>query len=366
MIQAKSDQKYMRRALQLAGKAVGRTSPNPMVGAVIVRNNRVIAGGYHQKAGEPHAEAIALQKAGKAARGATLYVTLEPCSHTNKRTPPCCPLIIEAGVKRVVVAMIDPNPQVSGDGIKRLRKAGIEVLPGVLGEEAKKLNEAFIKHVSAGTPFVTLKIAQTLDGKIATSSGESKWITGEDARREGHRLRNAHDAILVGINTVLKDDPSLTARIPLGRDPIRVIVDSSLRTPVTARVLKQKSPAKTIIATVSKPDSRINALQKAGAEVILCRSSQGRVDLKDLMKKLGKKDIMSILIEGGSEINAAALKAGIVDKVVMFLAPMLMSGVDSICSIGGVCPPKLSSARRLSDVTVKFVGKDLMVEGYIT
>ena len=225
----------MALALRLAARAAGRTSPNPLVGAVVVKNGRVVARGWHRKAGEPHAEAIALAKAGAAARGATLYVTLEPCSHTNKRTPPCTPFVIASGVKRVVIAMIDPNPKVSGGGIKAIKKAGIEVVTGVLESEARVLNEAFIKHVAKKVPFVTLKVAQTLDGRIATATGESKWITGERAREEGHRLRDRNDAILVGINTVLKDDPALTTRIPKGRDPIRVIVDSRLRIPLPRR-----------------------------------------------------------------------------------------------------------------------------------
>ncbi len=356
----------MRMALRLAVKANGRTSPNPMVGAVVVKNGRVIATGYHEKAGEPHAEAVALKSAGRAAKGATLYVTLEPCSHTDKRTPPCAPLVMKSGVRRVVVSMIDPNPRVSGGGIKALRKSGVEVTTGVLAAEARRLNEAFIKHITTGMPFVTMKIAQTLDGKIATSSGESQWITGKRAREEGRKLRNVNDAILVGINTVLNDNPSLTARIPGCRDPLRVIVDSKLRIPVHAKVLTQKSSAKTLVATLSSAAKhKMNKLQKAGAEVLVVRGCQGRVDLQDLMKKLGKKDIMSVLIEGGSEINASALKTGIVDKVVMFIAPVLMTGTDSLCSIGGPSPAKLIEALKLRDVTVRFVGKDLVVEGYI-
>jgi diaminohydroxyphosphoribosylaminopyrimidine deaminase/5-amino-6-(5-phosphoribosylamino)uracil reductase len=366
MTQQSLDEKYMRMALRLAEKAKGRTSPNPMVGAVVVKNGKIVSRGYHRKAGEPHAEAIALEKAGAAAKGATLYVTLEPCSHTNKRTPPCSPLVIQSGVKRVVVAMIDPNPHVSGGGIKALRKAGVAVNAGVLEAEARKLNEAFIKHVTTGTPFVTLKIAQTLDGRIATASGESKWITGEKAREEGHRLRDTNDAILVGINTVLKDNPSLTTRIPGGRDPIRVIVDSKLRIPLNAKVITQKSSAVTYVATLpNMPRKKINDLLDAGADLLIAESNKGRVDLPHLMKILGRLGITSVLIEGGSKINASALKAGIVDKVVMFLAPMLMTGSDSVCSVGGTSPKKLSQALRLQDVTVKFVGKDLMVAGYI-
>ena len=366
MSQQSLDIKYMRMALRLAEKARGRTSPNPMVGAVVVKDGKIISRGWHRKAGEPHAEAIALKKAGAAAEGAMLYVTLEPCSHTGKRTPPCTPLVIQSGAKRVVIAMIDPNPKVSGGGVKALQSAGIEVVTGVLEAEAKKLNEAFIRHVTTGTPFVTLKIAQTLDGKIATARGESQWITGEKAREEAHRLRDINDAILVGINTVLKDNPLLTTRIPSGRDPVRVIVDSALRIPLNAKILTQKSSAKTIVATLaSAPKGKMTKLQKAGVEVLMVKSAQGRVDLRDLMRKLGKMDITSVLIEGGAEINFSALKAGIVDKAILFIAPMLMTGKDALCSIGGTSPVKLSQALRLRDVTSHFVGQDFMVEGYL-
>ncbi len=360
------DKKYMRLALRLAGKARGRTSPNPMVGAVVAKNGRVIATGYHKKAGEPHAEAIALRKAGRAAKGATLYVTLEPCSHTNKRTPPCTPLVVSSGIKRVVVATIDPNPQVSGNGIRTLRKTGIEVIAGVLEAEAKKLNEAFIKYITTGMPFVTLKIAQTLDGKIATAAGESQWITGEESRKEAHRLRDSHDAILVGINTVLNDDPSLTTRIHGGRDPIRVIVDSKLRTPISAKVITQKSLAKTYIASLpTASKDKLVGLLDAGVEIVLAREKNGKVDLKHLMKMLGSYGIASVLVEGGAEVNASALKAGIVDKVVMFIAPMLMTGVDSLCSVGGTSPVTLKQAIKLDRVLLRTVGQDLMLEGYI-
>ena len=360
------DEKYMRMALRLAEKARGRTSPNPMVGAVVVKGGKVISRGYHRRAGEPHAEAIALRKAGKYAKGATLYVTLEPCSHTNKRTPPCTPLVLQSKVKRVVVSTIDPNPRVSGGGIKILRRAGIAVTTGVLETEAKKLNEAYLKYITTGMPFVTLKIAQTLDGKIATASGESKWITGEMARAEGHRLRNSNDAILVGINTVLKDDPSLTSRVRGGRDPIRVIVDSRLRTPLKAKVITQRSSARTCIATLdTMPKDRLVKLLDAGAEILLARGRTGHVDLKYLMRMLGSFGITSVLIEGGAEVNASALKSGIVDKVVLFIAPKIMTGTDSRCSIGGKAPVKLRKAVSLHDVTSRFVGPDMMVVGYV-
>jgi diaminohydroxyphosphoribosylaminopyrimidine deaminase/5-amino-6-(5-phosphoribosylamino)uracil reductase len=337
-----------------------------MVGAVVVKDGKIISRGWHRKAGEPHAEAIALKKAGAAAEGATLYVTLEPCSHTGKRTPPCSPLVIQSGITRVVVAMTDPNPKVSRGGVKALSAAGIDVITGVLDAEARKLNEAYIKHITTGMPFVTLKIAQTLDGKIATARGESQWITGEKAREEAHRRRDINDAILVGINTVLKDNPSLTTRIPRGRDPIRVIVDSTLRIPLNAKVLTQKSSAKTIVATLAgAPKGKTTKLQKAGVEVLTVKSAQGRVDLRDLMRKLGKRDITSVLIEGGAEINFSALKSGIVDKAVLFIAPMVMAGKDALCSIGGTSPVKLNQALKLHDVTARFVGQDLMVEGYL-
>lgn len=365
MFQHSLDEKYMAMALRLAAKARGRTSPNPMVGAVVVKDGKVISRGYHRKAGEPHAEALALNKAGAKAEGATLYVTLEPCSHTNKRTPPCTPLVMRSGVKRVVVAMIDPNRNVAGGGVKAMQAAGIEVVTGVLEAGARRLNEAYIKHITTGMPFVTLKIAQTLDGKIAIASGKSQWITGEKAREEGHRLRDHHDAILVGINTVLKDNPSLTTRIPKGRDPVRIIVDSTLRIPLTAKVLIQKSSAKTIIATLaSAPEANVNKLRNAGTEVLIVKDVKGRVDLRDLMKKLGKRDITSVLIEGGAEVNASALKSRLVDKVVMFIAPMLMGGTNSLCAIGGVSPKTLGRAIRLHGVTFRFAGQDVMVEGY--
>jgi diaminohydroxyphosphoribosylaminopyrimidine deaminase/5-amino-6-(5-phosphoribosylamino)uracil reductase len=361
-----TDEKYMAMALRLAAKAAGRTSPNPMVGAVVVKNGAVIARGWHKKAGEPHAEAIALAKAGAAARGATLYVTLEPCSHTNKRTPPCTPLVIKSGVKRVVIAMIDPNPRVSGGGIKAIRKAGIEVVTGVQETEARLLNEAFIKHVTKKAPFVTLKIAQTLDGRIATAKGESKWITGERGREAGRRLRDRNDAILVGINTVLKDDPSLTTRIPNGRDPIRIIVDSRLRIPLSAKVLTQRSTAKTVVATLAGASkTKVNKVRATGAEVLFVKGENDRVSLRDLMGQLGGMGIMSVLIEGGAEINASALKAGIVDKIIAIIAPTLMTGRDSLCSIGGTSPARLSQAVRISDCSTRMLDRDLVVEGYV-
>jgi len=360
------DTKYMHMALRLAKRAKGLTSPNPMVGAVVVKDDTVISRGYHQRAGSSHAEVLALQKAGTKAKGATLYVTLEPCTHTDKRTPPCAPFIVESGIKRIVVAMIDPNPKVSGKGIEMLLAAGIDVATGICETEARRLNEAFIKHISTGMPFVTLKIAQTLDGKIATASGESKWITGEPARLEGYRLRHENDAVMVGINTILADNPLLTARVRHGRDPIPVVVDTHLRTPVDARILSRERQVRTIIATVkTAPGRKIRQLKGAGAEVLLVKSSHGRVEMKDLMKKLGALGVMSVLIEGGSKINASALAAGIVDKAILFIAPMFMTGSEALSCIGGPSPRKLYKAIKLDAIRYREVGQDLMIEGYI-
>jgi diaminohydroxyphosphoribosylaminopyrimidine deaminase/5-amino-6-(5-phosphoribosylamino)uracil reductase len=362
-----NDSFFMKEALSIAEKARGFTTPNPLVGAIIVKNGEIIAQGYHKKAGTAHAERAALENAGNAAFEATLYTNLEPCCHTNKRTPPCTEAIIKAGIKRVVVAMIDPNPEVSEKGIQALRKAGIIVDTGILNNEAQKLNEVFIKYITTRMPYVVVKAAQSLDGKIATSSNESKWITGEAARGYVQKLRHEYDALLVGINTVLIDNPSLTARIQGGKDPIRVIVDSSLRISLDAKVLTQQSNAQTIIATTDQAErEKIDALIKRGASVFtIKKGANGGVDLKDLMVELGKREITSVLIEGGSQINASAFQTGIVDKVVFFIAPMIIGGQDSLSSVGGQSPSSLVSALRLRDIQAALVGDDLMVEGYI-
>jgi diaminohydroxyphosphoribosylaminopyrimidine deaminase/5-amino-6-(5-phosphoribosylamino)uracil reductase len=380
-----SDEIFMQKALELAIKGKGRTSPNPMVGAVIVKRGKIIAADYHKKAGAPHAEVLALKKAGKRAKGATLYVSLEPCCHTEKRTPPCTGAIIQAGIKRVAVAMIDPNPKVSGMGLKELRKAGIETVSGVMENEALKLNEAFIKYITEEKPFVILKIAQSLDGKIATAKGESKWITGEKAREHVHKLRNEVDAVLVGIGTVKKDDPSLDCRIKNSRNPYRIIVDSTLQIPLTAKVLKHHD-GKTIIAAIS-PSSlsfsrggfqtrpykmelisykkKIEQLQNMGAQVLTFKDKNGKVDLRSLMKKIATLEISSIMIEGGSSINSSALSSKVVDKVMLFIAPRIIGGADAISSIGGRSPFLLKDAFRLNDLQVKKIGDDLLLEGYL-
>ena len=358
------DKKYMQMTLELAVKARGKTSPNPMVGAVIVKSGRVIAADYHRRAGTPHAEALALKSAGSSAKGAILYVNLEPCCHTHKRTPPCTNAIIDAGIKEVVIAMVDPNPYVSGMGIKSLRKAGVRTRSGVLKKEARKLNEVFIKYITQKKPFVILKMAQSLDGKIATAKGESKWITGPQARNKVHKMRQEVDAILTGIGTVEKDNPSLDCRIGRGENPYRIIVDSSLRIPLSSKVLKHND-GKTIIATTSRAsDKKINSILKSGNQVLIIKEKKGRVDLKKLMEKLGKLEISSLLVEGGSTISASALNERIVDKVMFFSAPKIIGGIDSTPSVGGRSPAKLSDAIELKDLSVTRYGRDILLEGY--
>lgn len=360
-----SDALYMKKALKLAARGKGKTSPNPMVGALIVKGNKTLGEGYHRKAGTPHAEIIALKKAGAGAENATLYVNLEPCCHTAKRTPPCTKAIIKSGIKKVVIAMIDPNPNVSGMGVKELRAAGIKVERGVMEAEAKKLNESFIKYMTKREPFVILKIAQSLDGKIATAKGESKWITGSDARKYVHKIRNEVDALLVGIGTVEKDDPSLDCRIRGGSNPYRIIVDSSLRIPLHSRVLKYQDNRTIIAATDNASERKIAALAKRGVRVLTLKSKRGKVDLKSLMKELGKLKISSIMIEGGSSISASALSSGIVDKVMFFIAPKIIGGIDSIPSVGGTSPALLKSALQLKNMKAASYGNDVLLEGYI-
>lgn len=359
------DKRYMKTALTLAARARGRTSPNPMVGAVVVKEGKIIGRGYHLKAGTPHAEIHALNEAGQEAKGATLYVTLEPCCH-HGRTGPCTEAVINASVARVVTAMADPNPLVSGKGIKRLREAGIEVTLGVMEKEAMELNEVFIKYITTGRPFVVAKAAMSLDGKIATRSGKSKWITGPAARAYGHQLRDRYDAILVGIGTVLADDPSLTTRLPGGggRDPVRVILDSRARISPQATVLTQQSDAPTIIAvTAAAPPERLKALRQTGA-VVLVVNEGPRVDLTELMKILGSKGITSVLIEGGAGVHSSAIGAGLVDKAAWFIAPKIIGGTTAPGPVGGTGADDPSGAAALERIRVKRLEPDILLEGY--
>ncbi len=376
------DAKYMALALRLAAKGRGRTSPNPMVGAVVVsgrqgqRGSRILGRGFHRHVGGPHAEVYALRAAGARARGATLYVTLEPCAHLNKRTPPCVPLIQAAGIRRVVVAMRDPNPLVRGRGIARLRRAGIRVEIGCLGEEAARLNEQYCYWITTGTPFVVLKAAVTLDGKIATGQGDSRWITGVTARQHAHRLRSRMDAVLVGIGTVLQDDPRLTARLLETREsrsarllphqPFRVVVDSRLRMTPTAKMLRVAPRAKAVVVTTARaPRARIDRLRKAGVTVLLCSAQRGRVSLPACLRLLGRMGVTGLLIEGGSEVNASALQAGLVNRLCLYVAPRLLGGRDAKSLIGGRSPRRMHAAVSLAGVRFQRLGEDWLIEATV-
>jgi diaminohydroxyphosphoribosylaminopyrimidine deaminase/5-amino-6-(5-phosphoribosylamino)uracil reductase len=362
-----ADQIWMRRALELAARARGRTSPNPMVGAVVVKDGEVVGEGFHAYAGADHAEVVALREAGEAAAGATLYVSLEPCCHYG-RTPPCVERITRAGIRRVVAPCVDPNPAVSGKGISSLRASGLSVEVGPLAAEAVQLNEAFFTYVRTGRPFVILKTAASLDGKIATRTGESRWITGERARRRTHELRNEVDAVLVGIGTVLRDDPLLTTRLGSAdqRDPARIIVDNLARLPLRAKVVNRASTAPTILAVSQMaPRARLEALKQEGIQIIVVDGSPRRVSLERLMEALGKREMLTVMIEGGAEINASALREGIVDKVCLFLAPMLLGGKTTPSAVGGEGIELLGQAIRLRDLRIERFDEDLLIEGYI-
>ena len=361
---------FMALALRLAAKGQGKTSPNPMVGALVVNNGRIVGRGYHHGPGQPHAEILALNQAGSRAKGATLYVTLEPCCHLLKRTPPCVPTVIQSGVRQVVVAMADPHSMVKGRGIAALRRVGITVTTGIAREVARQLNRAYLHWVTTGRPYVILKAGMTLDGKVATAKGESRWITGSLARRDVHRLRSQVDAVLVGVGTVLKDNPTLTARQsdrPLKlapRQPLRVVLDSQLRTPPKARVCVNQDQARTVIATTSRASkSRRRPFELAGVEVVSLPLKNTRVSLPSLMTMLGKRGVTSVLIEGGSTVNAAALREKLVNHVVLYLAPTLMGGQDAKAVIGDRSPKRLAQALPLRHVTVRRIGEDLVVEG---
>lgn len=362
-----SDKRYMQAALALAAKALGRTSPNPMVGAVIVKNGEIVGQGYHRQAGTPHAEIHALREAGSAAEGATLYVTLEPCVHYG-RTPPCTTAIVNAGISHVVVATKDPNPLVAGRGIDTLEKAGITTTVGVLEQEANRLNEVFNKFITTGNPFVVLKSAMSLDGKIATRTGHSQWITGDAARQFGHSLRDRYDAIMVGVGTVLADDPLLTTRLPQGegKNPLRIVVDSHARTPLTSKVITDKAASTLLAVTAQAPAEKIAALQAAGVLVLVTEEKNGRVDLSSLMSELGNRHVTSILIEGGAALTATAVEEKLVDKVHFFIAPLIIGGSTAPGPVGGQGVAKLTDALRLEDMHTRLLDKDLHIEARVS
>jgi diaminohydroxyphosphoribosylaminopyrimidine deaminase/5-amino-6-(5-phosphoribosylamino)uracil reductase len=357
------DQRFMFRALDLAARARGLTSPNPMVGAVIVRDGTVVGEGFHQAAGKPHAEIEALAAAGAQAAGATLYVTLEPCVH-HGRTPPCAPAVVGAGIRRVVVATGDTNPLVAGAGIAALREAGLEVVDGVLEAQAAALNRVFLRAMRERRPHVTLKAAATLDGKIADVHGTSKWITGDAARAEAHRLRSESDAIVVGIGTVLADDPALTVRIEgrWPREPLRVVLDSTARTPTSAQLILGATPARALIAVgAAAPEARVRALAATGAEVVRCPDTAGRVSPRTLLSELFARDVRGVLVEGGAEVAASFVDDDLVDRVAMFFAPLVIGGRGAPTVVGGV-GRELKRALALESLEVRRVGEDLLVE----
>ena len=364
-----SNEQWMNYALELAQKGWGHTNPNPLVGCVIIKNNKVIAEGYHAAVGQYHAERAAISEAkhfGISLAGSTLYVNLEPCAHYG-RTPPCADLIIDSGIKKVVIAMEDPNPKVAGKGIDKLRQAGISVLVGVCEQEARKLNEIFIKYITTQIPFVLMKTAMSLDGKIAANSGDAKWISGEQSRAIVHHWRDRVAGILVGKNTVEIDDPSLTTRIPNRpvNNPARIIVDSSGSLSPDSRVFLRLDPAQVIFATTSMLSKEKHAiLSSRGIDVIQVEDQQGRVDLWALLRYLGQQGIDSIMLEGGGRLNESFLKAGLIDKIMLFVAPKIIGGAEAVSCFYGDGIEKMSDAIKINDLNVTSCGSDLLIEGY--
>jgi len=363
---ARPDPRFMREALRLAALGWGRTSPNPMVGAVVAKRGRVVGRGYHHRAGEAHAEVLALQEAGGRTRGAELYVNLEPCAHQGK-TPPCTKALIAAGVSKVVAAMCDPNPLVNGRGLRALKRAGIETEVGLLGEEASQLNEAYVKHITTGRPFGILKCAMTLDGKIATRTGESRWITSSALRRVVHHLRLGADAILTGSRTVMADDPELTVRRSgrVIKSPLRVVLDTRGRCSPEAAVFTD-GKASTLLATTNQvAKSVLEQLHQQGVEVLILPEREGRVDLESLLKRLAERGVTSLLVEGGGILGAAAIAAGMVDKVICFIAPKIVGGKDAPTPIEGRGVADMADALELRRVNIRRLGDEVIIQGYL-
>lgn len=364
------DEKYMRLAMQLAGNAIGRTSPNPLVGAVIVKDNRVVGCGWHRKAGTPHAEVHALNQAGELAQGADVYVTLEPCAHYGK-TPPCAKALVEAKVKNVYGGLLDVNPKVAGKGFKILEDAGIHVEYGFLQDELRKQNEVFFKWIEHKKPFVVLKAAMTLDGKIATATGQSKWITNETSRAYGYKLRDIYDGIMVGINTVIEDNPMLTSRVDGGKNPIRIVVDSSLKIDINANVVQDKS-AKTIIATTDKANKdKILKLQAQDVDVIVVdKDENDKVDIEKLLdilgqQNIGQQNICSILVEGGATLSGSFVAKKLVDKVYFFIAPKIVGGKEAKTPVAGTGILNLQEALALKDIQIEKLEEDILIIGRV-
>lgn len=357
-----TDQNYMLQAIQLAKQGEGWTNPNPMVGAVIVKNGRIIGKGYHKKCGELHAERNAIASLTESAEGATIYVTLEPCCHYGK-TPPCTEAIIEQKIKRVVIGSRDPNPKVSGKGIKMLQEAGIEVIEDFMREECDRLNPVFFHYITTKTPYVVMKYAMTLDGKIATKTGASKWITGEAARAEVQHMRHRYMGIMAGIGTVIADDPMLNVRVEGWKSPIRILCDSGLRIPLDGQIVKSAGKYRTIVAYADSEntEAKRKRLHEMGVETICCPDENNQVDLKKLMKYLGKEGIDSILLEGGGTLNDSALRAGIVQEVQAFIAPKLFGGMNSKTPVEGIGVRFPSEAVKLKCTDICQIGEDIRI-----
>lgn len=358
---------FMRNALSLAKKGMGFVSPNPMVGAVIVKDGKIIGSGWHMKYGELHAERNAFAQCdlqNTDCTGADLYVTLEPCCHYGK-TPPCTEAIIEHGIKRVFIGSPDPNPLVAGKGVQILREHGIEVTEGILKDECDALNRIFFHYITTGLPYVTMKYAMTLDGKISCHTGESKWITGTESRRDVHVQRLRHSGIMVGVGTVLSDDPMLNCRLENGKDPIRIICDSSLRTPIHSNIVRTAGDIPTIIATISGDSARIHEYEAHGCRIIRTSEKNGRVDLRELMTVLGREKIDSILLEGGAEMNWSALESGIVSSVIAYISPKIFGGTNAKSPVGGSGVPHPDAAFMLENSRVIRLGDDFLIESRV-
>ncbi|MFK9090469.1 bifunctional diaminohydroxyphosphoribosylaminopyrimidine deaminase/5-amino-6-(5-phosphoribosylamino)uracil reductase RibD [Bacillus salipaludis] len=354
-----NDSFYMKLALDLARGTQGQTAPNPVVGAVLVKDGQIIGMGAHLRAGEPHAEVHAIQMAGDQAKDATLYVTLEPCSHYGK-TPPCSDLVIKTGIKKVVVAATDPNPQVAGTGIERMKKAGIEVVVSLLQEEARELNKIFFYNIQTGLPYVTLKSATSLDGKTATVTGESKWITGEESRADVHHFRHQHDGILVGVNTVLKDNPSLTTRLANGgKNPIRIILDTHLRTPLDATVVIDKEAPTWVVAGADVDEAHVKEFSERGVDVIKLESQ--KISIREVLTVLGKRGITSLFVEGGAEVHGSFLKESAFQQIITYIAPKLIGGKNAHVSFGGQGIEHISEAVSLKIIQVDQIGSDIRI-----
>jgi diaminohydroxyphosphoribosylaminopyrimidine deaminase/5-amino-6-(5-phosphoribosylamino)uracil reductase len=359
--------KFMREAIREARKGLGRTAPNPVVGAVVVRGGKVIAKGYHRRAGLPHAEVEALNRLGTASDADTLYVTLEPCHHHGK-TPPCTLAILESGIRRVVIGMKDPNPNVSGDGADFLKRKGVDVISGVLEHKCRRLNEAFVTSVTLGRPFVAAKSALTLDGWSATATGDAKWVTNEASRQFVHRLRDRVDAIMVGVGTILADNPSLTTRLKRGRgeDPLRIVLDTRLKTPKDATIITQKSAADTLFVVGEEMVHSIPSWIKGrkGASILVCPCKGGQVDLHELMKQLGEMSITHVLVEGGAALMGSLIREHLIDKFYIFKAPKLLGGQDGMPMAAGPGSRNMSECLTLNGIRTRRFGDDVLIRGY--